>query len=70
MKIENRTKTYIDEAGQKHEYTETVQINDDGTEVIRATVDIIINTDPKPEPKATQLDIIEANTTYLVMMSK
>ena len=39
MKIEERVKKYIDDEGKRHEYTEVVQINEDGTEIIRATVD-------------------------------
>lgn len=59
MKIEERVKEYIDDEGKRHEYTEVVQINEDGAEIIRATVDRVLSEEPKPEPQPSQLDRIE-----------
>lgn len=39
MKIEERKSEYTDGSGKRHSYTEIVQVNEDGTEVIRATID-------------------------------
>ena len=67
MKIEERVKKYIDDEGKRHEYTEVVQINEDGTEIIRATVDRVLSEEPKPEPQPSQLDRIEESlkTSFL-----
>ena len=62
MKIEERVKEYIDDEGKRHEYTEVVQINEDGAEIIRATVDRVLSEEPKPEPQPSQLDRIEEMT--------
>lgn len=55
MKIEERVSNYADENGVEHKYTEIVQVNDDGTEVIRATIDEEVAEEPE-EP-------IESETT-------
>lgn len=68
MKIEERKSTYIDDDGAEHEYTELIQVNDDGTEEIRATIDVVPNNEStlEPEPEPTQLDRMEhmLNTSY------
>ena len=50
MKIEQRVSNYTDENGVEHKYTEIVQVNDDGTEVIRATIDEEVAEEPE-EPE-------------------
>jgi len=59
MKIEERVKEYIDNEKRRHEYTEVIQINEDGTEIIRATVDRVLSEESQPQPQPTQLDRIE-----------
>lgn len=59
MKIEERVKEYIDDEEKRHEYTEVIQINEDGTEIIRATVDRVLSEELQPEPQPSQLDRIE-----------
>ncbi len=53
MKIEERKSEYTDENGKKHRYSEIVQINEDGTEVIRATIDSEFS-DKEPQTEITE----------------
>lgn len=53
MKIEERKSEYTDENGKKHSYTEIVQVNEDGTEVIRATIDSELS-DEEPQSESAE----------------
>lgn len=58
MKIEERVSNYTDENGVEHKYTEIVQVNEDGTEVIRATIDKEIAEEPEPVYQPTNAEIM------------
>lgn len=53
MEIEERKSEYTDENGKKHRYTEIVQVNEDGTEVIRATIDSELS-DKEPQTEIAE----------------
>lgn len=53
MKIEERKSEYTDGNGKRHSYTEIVQVNEDGTEVIRATIDSELS-DEEPQTENIQ----------------
>ena len=53
MEIVERKSEYIDENGKKHKYIEVVQVNEDGSEEIRATIDSELS-DEKPQPENTE----------------
>lgn len=61
MKIEERVTYYTDENGVKHKYTEIVQVNEDGTEVIRATIDEEVAEEPEEpiEAEATTDELMD-----------
>lgn len=61
MKIEERVSNYTDENGVEHKYTEIVQVNDDGTEVIRATIDEEVAEEPEEpiESEATTDELMD-----------
>lgn len=53
MKIVERKSEYIDENGKKHKYIEVVQVNEDGSEEIRATIDTELS-DKQPRSESTE----------------
>ena len=59
MNIVERKSEYIDENGKKHKYIEVVQINEDGSEEIRATIDTELS-DKQPQPESIE----PANNVY------
>ena len=59
MEIVERKSEYIDENGKKHKYIEVVQINEDGSEEIRATIDTELS-DKQSQPESIE----PANNVY------
>lgn len=53
MEIVERKSEYIDENGKKHKYIEVVQVNEDGSEEIRATIDTELS-DKQPQSESTE----------------
>ena len=59
MEIVERKSEYIDENGKKHKYIEVVQVNEDGSEEIRATIDTELS-DKQSQPESIE----PANNVY------
>ena len=74
MRIEERVTEYTDENGIKHKFTQMMQVNEDGTEVERATIDEKINEtiEPAKEPLSEiEQSMLETavNVDYLVCLA-